>query len=68
MPDGSRIPVAKATGLKIPKGATFEIYCGGGGGYGSPSERDPSAVLEDVREGYVTEEQARTHYPHAFEG
>jgi N-methylhydantoinase B len=67
MPDGSRIPVAKATGLKIPKGATFEIYCGGGGGYGPPSERDPSSVLEDVREGYVTEEQARTHYPHAFE-
>jgi N-methylhydantoinase B len=66
-PDGRREPVAKATGLRIPKGATFEVHCGGGGGYGPPSERDPERVLEDVREGYVTEAEARRHYPHAFE-
>jgi hypothetical protein len=24
-------------------------------------------VLEDLREGYVSEAEARTHYPHAFE-
>ena len=67
LPDGTRTPVAKATGLRIPKGATFEIHCGGGGGYGPPGERDPAAVLEDLREGYITEEAARAHYPHAFE-
>jgi N-methylhydantoinase B len=45
----------------------FTFHCGGGGGYGPPSERDREAVLADVRDGYVSEEQARKHYPHAFE-
>ena len=62
----TRTFVGKATGLRIPKGATFEIHCGGGGGYGPPSERDPELVRADVREGYVTEAHAR-HYPHAFD-
>ena len=33
-----------------------------GGGYGSPCERDPEAVLLDVLDGYVTVEEARTQY------
>jgi N-methylhydantoinase B len=56
----------KNTRLLLPKGSTLELYNGGGGGYGPPSERDPDAVRADLREGYVTEEQARLHYPHAF--
>jgi N-methylhydantoinase B len=64
--DGTRTPVAKATRLFVPKGATMELRCGGGGGYRPPSQRDPVAVLSDVREGYVSEEHARTHYPHVF--
>ncbi|MEZ5100921.1 MAG: hydantoinase B/oxoprolinase family protein [Thermoleophilia bacterium] len=67
-PDGTERPVAKETGLHVPKGATFEIHAGGGGGYGDPAERDPEAVLADVREGYVSEAEARKHYPHAFGG
>jgi N-methylhydantoinase B len=66
LPDGTAAPVAKATGLSVPKGATFVCRGGGGGGYGPPSERDPAAVLSDVREGYVTEAEARRLYPHAF--
>jgi N-methylhydantoinase B len=66
LPDGTVQPVAKATGLPIPKGSTFTIRGGGGGGYGPPSERDRDRVLEDVREGYVSEAEARNHYPHAF--
>lgn len=66
-PDGSVIPVHKQTGLKIPKGSTFTLHCGGGGGYGTPAERDPQAVLDDVKDGYVSEEEARKHYPHAFD-
>ena len=31
-----------------------------------PSERDPAAVAEDLREGYVSEEHARRWYPHAL--
>jgi N-methylhydantoinase B len=67
LPDGTVQPVAKVTGMPIPKGATFTFRCGGGGGYGPPSERERERVLEDVREGYVTEAEARKHYPHAFE-
>ncbi|MCY4087787.1 MAG: hydantoinase B/oxoprolinase family protein [Actinomycetia bacterium] len=65
--DGTTEPVAKATRLAVPKGATLVLQNGGGGGYGPPSERDPKAVHEDLREGYITEGHAREHYPHAFE-
>jgi N-methylhydantoinase B len=65
-PDGTRTRFGKATRLKVPKGATLELYCGGGGGYGPPAARDTQSVRSDVREGYVTEQHARQHYPHAF--
>jgi N-methylhydantoinase B len=64
--DGSRTHFSKATRLLVPAGATLELTCGGGGGYGPASERDPEAVHADVREGYVTEAKAREQYPHAF--
>jgi N-methylhydantoinase B len=66
-PDGTRTFFGKATRLKVPKGATIELYNGGGGGYGPPSNRDPDAVHADIREGYVSDEFSRRHYPHAFE-
>ena len=65
-PDGRLEPLGKVTGLPIPAGATLELRCGGGGGWGPPAERDPAAVDEDVHEGYVTEPAARRDYPHAF--
>ena len=67
LPDGTRREIAKATRVYVPKGATMELFCGGGGGYGPPSERDPEAVHADVREGYTTEQHARQNYPHAFQ-
>jgi N-methylhydantoinase B len=67
LPDGTVKPIAKATGLELPKGSVFTFHCGGGGGYGPPGERDPDAVRSDLREGYVTEEHARRHYPQAFD-
>jgi N-methylhydantoinase B len=63
-PDGSREVLTKATGARIPKGSTFELSTGGGGGYGPPADRDPEAIAADVRNGYITEEHARAHYPH----
>ena len=62
-PDGSRDVLTKATGIKIPKGSTFELSTGGGGGYGAPSERDSEAIAADVRAGYITDQHAREHYP-----
>jgi N-methylhydantoinase B len=67
-PDGRSEPLrGKNTRLLLPKGSTLELYNGGGGGYGPPSERDPELVRADINEGYVTEAHARRHYPHAFE-
>lgn len=35
---------------------------GGGGGFGNPFRRDPSAVVDDVRNGFVSLEAARSEY------
>jgi N-methylhydantoinase B len=67
MPDGSRTWFGKATRMLVPKDSTLELYNGGGGGYGPPSERDADAVRDDIREGYFSEDFSRRHYPHAFE-
>jgi N-methylhydantoinase B len=37
-------------------------WCGGGGGYADPLERDPALVLNDVRQGEVTLEYAKEAY------
>ena len=62
-PDGSRKKFAKTTRLRIPKGATVELYTGGGGGFGPPAARDPQAVRADLRAGYISDSHAREHYP-----
>ncbi|HEY3542708.1 MAG TPA: hydantoinase B/oxoprolinase family protein [Gaiellaceae bacterium] len=67
MPDGERVEFSKITRFVMPKGSVLEIRTGGGGGYGDPSKRRPEDVHFDLREGYITEEHAREHYPHAFD-
>jgi N-methylhydantoinase B len=64
--DGSRRSFGKGTRVLVAKGGAIELTTGGGGGYGPAAERDPDAVMRDIRAGYVTEEQARLQYPHAF--
>jgi N-methylhydantoinase B len=65
-PDGTFNEYTKITGLRLPAGAVVELSTGGGGGYGDPSERDPEAIRQDVREGYVTAPAARREYVQAF--
>lgn len=65
-PDGHELRFGKATRLALPKGTTVEVHTGGGGGYGIAADRDPRLVLEDVVDGYISEEHARRNYPHAF--
>jgi N-methylhydantoinase B len=43
-------------------GDVISFQQSGAGGYGSPFERDPARVLEDVLEGYVSIEHARREY------
>jgi N-methylhydantoinase B len=66
LPDGTAHEFGKVTALPLPPGTRVQVRTGGGGGFGPPAERDPAAVLADVREEYVSESRARMDYPHAF--
>ncbi len=46
----------------VPPDTVVTVELPGGGGYGPPMARDPERVLEDVREGYVSIDQARAVY------
>ncbi len=46
----------------VGRGDVFRMVSAGGGGYGDPLERDPRAVLEDVRQEKVTRQAARNIY------
>jgi N-methylhydantoinase B len=52
----------------MPQGSTVDLRFSGGGSYGPPQERDPEAVLADIAAGLLTEEGARSAYPHAMAG
>ena len=47
---------------QLKPGDRVLIDAAGGGGYGSPLERDPERVEQDVREGYVTVDGAKAAY------
>lgn len=47
-------------------GDVISYLAGGGGGYGDPFERDPETVRQDVIDGYVSREAARTQYGVVF--
>lgn len=64
--DGRVVKVPKATRCEIPPGSVLVMSTGGGGGYGPPSDRPKEAVAKDLREGYISEEFAKRHYPHAM--
>jgi N-methylhydantoinase B len=67
-PDGRRIEIAKCFRIAVPKRTRVELRCGGGGGFGDPADRDPEAVLADLREGYITYAHAFDWYPEASRG
>jgi N-methylhydantoinase B len=64
-PDGTSQRFSKKTGFLIPKGAQFHLNTGGGGGYGHPEERELERIAKDLRDGYISPEYLRRHYPHA---
>jgi N-methylhydantoinase B len=51
--------VARVT---LQDGDLIRSVTGTGGGFGDPRRRDPNQVREDVLDGYITVEQARTVY------
>ena len=62
--DGYHKPpmASKMVGIKIKKGQHLHLETPGGGGYGNSKDRDPEAVMRDVRLGYVTMEGAKHDY------
>jgi len=47
---------------QLKPGDAVTIDAPGGGGYGSPFDRDPEIIASDVMEGYVSVESARNDY------
>jgi N-methylhydantoinase B len=55
-------PNGKLSALRIGAGEAYVLESGGGGGYGSPLERPPERVRQDVIDGYVSAEAAYDAY------
>jgi len=50
------------TTVPVKKNEVIRLMTGTGGGYGNPAERDPVKLAEDVKNGFVTKEQAERDY------
>ena len=48
--------------FQMKRGDTYTAECPGGGGWGDPLDRDPEAVLDDVRDGFVSVQSAQLDY------
>jgi N-methylhydantoinase B len=53
---------AKVLTAQLKAGDAYALRSGGGGGFGSPLERPPARVADDVRQGYVSLPAARDYY------
>jgi N-methylhydantoinase B len=61
-----RFDNGKAFDLLLQPGDAYILRSGGGGGFGSPLEREPEKVAYDVRQGYISRESAERHYGLVF--
>lgn len=66
-PEEQRFPSGKVLSRHLTRGDRYILRSGGGGGFGSPLERELQRVLDDVREGYVSVERARDCYGVVFD-
>jgi len=61
-PAGDTVELGSKVTVQLSPGEVVSYRTCGGGGYGSPLERDPALVLCDVREGKVSLERAAVVY------
>ena len=61
-PDGEAKELPSKITLNLQPGSVISYRTPGGGGYGTPLERDPERVLQDVAQGKVTPDRARDIY------
>ena len=60
--DGTVETHAVVTALTVNEGDVIRLHTATGGGFGDPARRARELVLDDLRNGYVSEETARTVY------
>ena len=60
-------PSGKVLSRHLVAGDRYILRAGGGGGFGSPLERDAEQVRRDVHEGYVSLTEARDFYGVVFD-
>ncbi|SHJ28161.1 hydantoinase B/oxoprolinase family protein [Wenxinia saemankumensis] len=57
--DGSEATYSFVTGLPLTTDDVVRVVTSSGAGYGDPKKRDPDAVRQDIRQGFITAERAR---------
>jgi N-methylhydantoinase B len=62
----THFPNGKAFNQTLKPGDAYILRSGGGGGFGSPLERDVVRLERDVRNGYVSRAQAEKNYGAVF--
>jgi N-methylhydantoinase B len=63
----THFPNGKALNQVLAAGDAYILRSGGGGGFGSPLERDLVALERDVRCGYITKDAAEKYYGAVFQ-
>ena len=66
--DGREEELAAKQVISVRGGDRILLWITGGGGYGSPLDREPRAVLDDVLDGRVSREAAQAVYGVVLEG
>lgn len=64
--DGSVERHSVGTAITMRENEVARLYSATGGGFGDPAERPADEVHRDLRNGYITPEQAASHYPQAI--
>jgi N-methylhydantoinase B len=60
--DGSEETHGRIAGVGLRKGDVVRLITGTAGGYGDPGERDRAQLLADIKDGYITPQQAMEIY------
>jgi N-methylhydantoinase B len=66
--DGAEEPLPPIASTDLQPGELLLHLLSGGGGYGSPLDREPERVLEDVLSQFISFERARDVYGVIFTG
>ena len=61
---GHRESYGEVTNLELGTGDVVRILTGNGGGLGDPSRRDMTRIHDDLRNGYISAEEARIYAAH----